>query len=146
MMRLKLRPARPEDAEFVFQTLKATMREYVDQTWGWDEEWQRAYFEMRFDPAENQIVVLDDQGIGVIGVEKREDEVVLSSLYILPEYQGRGIGTRLIKDVLAQAFRDGLPVGLRVLRVNPARRLYERLGFVVVEETDTNYNMKATPT
>lgn len=143
---MKLRPTTPEDAEFLYQLLKATMREYVDQTWGWDEDWQRAYFEMRFDPAKNQIIVLDNHDIGVIATEKSEDEILLSSLYILPEYQGRGIGTRLIKELLARAFRDGLAVGLRVLKVNPARRLYERLGFVVVEEKDTHYYMKATPT
>jgi len=143
---VKLRPTTPEDAEFLYQLLKATMREYVDQTWGWDEDWQRAYFEMRFDPAKNQIIVLDNHDIGVIATEKSEDEILLSSLYILPEYQGRGIGTRLIKELLARAFRDGLAVGLRVLKVNPARRLYERLGFVVVEEKDTHYYMKATPT
>lgn len=143
---LSLRPATPEDAEFLFQILKATVREYVDQTWGWDEEWQRAYFEMRFDPVKNQIVILDDRDIGVIAVEKREDEVVLSSLYILPEYQGWGIGTLLIKDLLAQASHEGLLVTLRVLKVNPARRLYERLGFTVAEKTDTYYYMKATPT
>ena len=142
---MKLRPTTPEDAEFLYQLLKATMREYVDQTWGWDEDWQRAYFEMRFDPAKNQIIVLDNCDIGVIATEKSEDEILLSSLYILPEYQGRGIGTRLIEELLAQAFRDGLPVGLRVLKVNPARRLYERLGFVVLEEKDTHYYMKATP-
>ena len=143
---MKLRPTTAEDAEFLYQLLKTTMRKYVDQTWGWDEGWQRAYFEMRFDPAKNQIIVLDDRDIGVIATEKREDEIILSSLYILPEYQGQGIGTRLIKELLAQAFRDDLPVGLRVLKVNPAKRLYERLGFVVVEEIDTHYYMRATPT
>ena len=45
MHALRLRPATPKDAEFLFKTLKVTMREYVDQTWGWDEEWQRAYFQ-----------------------------------------------------------------------------------------------------
>jgi ribosomal protein S18 acetylase RimI-like enzyme len=140
---VKLRPTTAEDAEFLYQLLKTTMREYVDQTWSWDEDWQRSYFEMRFDPAKNKIIVLDNRDIGVIATEKSEDEIVLSSLYILPEYQGRGIGTRLIKELLARAFRDGLAVGLRVLKVNPARRLYERLGFVVVEEAETHYYMKA---
>ena len=143
--RVSLRAATPEDAEFLFRLLKATMREYVEQTWSWDENWQRAYFQERFDPAKNQIVVLDDRDIGVIAAERREDEVFLSSLYILPEYQGRGIGTLLIKAVLDGAFQEGLPVRLRVLKVNPARRLYERLGFTVVEEADTHYHMKATP-
>jgi ribosomal protein S18 acetylase RimI-like enzyme len=142
---LQLRAATSEDAEFLFQLLRATMREYVEQTWSWDEKWQRAHFQERFDPAKNQIVVLDDLDIGVIAAERREDEVFLGSLYILPEYQRRGIGTLLIKSVLDGAFREGLPVRLRVLKVNPARRLYERLGFLVVEEADTHYVMKATP-
>ncbi len=143
--RLKLRPATLEDTEFLFHLLKATMREYVDQTWGWDEEWQQAYFQMRFDATKNQIIVLDDQDIGVISTEKRETEIFLSSIYILSEYQGQGIGTQLLKSLLAEAFGEGLPVTLRVLKVNPARRLYERLGFSVIRETETHYLMKVTP-
>jgi ribosomal protein S18 acetylase RimI-like enzyme len=142
---LQLRAATPEDAEFLFQLQRATMREYVEQTWSWDERWQRAHFQEKFDPARNQIVVLDNRDIGVIAAERREDEVFLTSLYILPEYQRRGIGTLLIKSVIEGAFQEGLPVRLRVLKVNPARRLYERLGFTVVEEAYTHYYMKATP-
>jgi ribosomal protein S18 acetylase RimI-like enzyme len=141
----RLRAATPEDAEFLFQLQKATMREYVEQTWSWDEKWQRAHFQEKFDPTKNQIVVLDDRDIGVIAAERRGDEVFLTSIYILPEYQRRGIGTLLIKSVLDRAFQKGLPVRLRVLKVNPARRLYERLGFSVVEEANTHYLMKATP-
>jgi ribosomal protein S18 acetylase RimI-like enzyme len=142
---LQLRAATPEDAEFLYQLLRATMREYVEQTWSWDEKWQRAHFQENFDPAKNQIVVLDDRDVGVIASERREGDVLLGSIYILPEYQRHGIGTLLIKSVLDGAFQEGLPVRLRVLKVNPARRLYERLGFTVVEEADTHYVMKATP-
>jgi ribosomal protein S18 acetylase RimI-like enzyme len=145
MHALKFRPATPDDEEFLYQLLKATMRGYVDQIWGWDEDWQRAYFHMRFDPAKNQIVVLDDQDVGVISVEWREDVVHLCTLFILPEYQGRGIGTQLISALQAAASREGLPMTLRVLKVNPAKRLYERLGFMVVEEDEARYVMKTTP-
>ena len=145
MHALKLRPATSDDAKFVYRLLRATMRDYVDQTWGWDEEWQHAYFHMRFDPAKNQIVVLDDQDVGVISVERREDVAHLGRLYILPAYQGQGIGTQLLTDLMTGAFREGLPVTLRVLKVNPAKRLYERLGFVVIEEAEAHYIMKAMP-
>jgi ribosomal protein S18 acetylase RimI-like enzyme len=121
------------------------MRDYVEQTWGWDEDWQRAYFHMRFDPVKNRVVVLDGRDVGVISVQRQEEAVHLSTLYILPRYQGQGIGTQLLNDLLAAAFREGLPVTLRVLKVNPAKRLYERLGFVVVEEDEVRYVMKATP-
>ena len=62
---------------------------------------------------------------------------------ILPEYQNRGVGSAVIRDVLAQAQAEGLSVGLQVLKVNPARRLYERLGFSLVGETATHYLMRA---
>jgi ribosomal protein S18 acetylase RimI-like enzyme len=71
--------------------------------------------------------------------------VFLSKIYILPQYQGRGIGTRLINGVLEEAHGRGLPVTLRVIRVNPARGLYERLGFVQVGETESHYLMEAAP-
>jgi ribosomal protein S18 acetylase RimI-like enzyme len=144
-MKVKLRAATPADAEFLYDLLRTTMRDYVEQTWSWDEDWQRTYFDMHYDPAQNQVVALNGQDIGVIAAERREGGIHLSSIYILPEYQGRGIGTQLINDLLAEAFRQGLPVSLRVLKINPARRLYERLGFVVVDEADTHYIMKATP-
>lgn len=49
----------------------------------------------------------------------------------------------MIQVLLQEAFDQYLPVRLRVLKVNPARRLYERLGFKVVEEADTHYLMEA---
>ena len=67
----------------------------------------------------------------------------MRTIEILPEYQNRGVGSAVIRDVLAQAQAEGLPVGLQVLKVNPARRLYERLGFNVVGETATHYLMRA---
>lgn len=141
---IKLRAATPQDYDFLYDVLKATMQEYVDRTWGWHEGWQQAYFRRTFDPTRDQIIVLGDQDIGVISTERREDEIFLSKIYILPEYQGRGIGTQLLKSLLTEAFQEGLSVSLGVLKVNPARRLYERLGFAVVEETETHYLMKAT--
>jgi GNAT superfamily N-acetyltransferase len=145
-----LRPVTGADGPFLYGLVKATMKGYVDQTWGWDEEWQRNYFWARFDPAQregrrSEIIVREGEDIGVLTVEERADEVFLSQIYILPQHQGQGIGTALIRSVLERGAKLGLPVRLRVLRVNPARRLYERLGFVVTDETDTRLYMQASP-
>jgi ribosomal protein S18 acetylase RimI-like enzyme len=145
MGEVRLRAATQEDADFLYDVVKATMKEYVAQVWGWDEAWQQAYFREHFEPSEDRIIVLEDEDIGVISVEQREGEVFLGKIYILPEYQGRGIGSRLINDVLEQAHQRGVPVTLQVIKVNPARRLYERLGFVEVGETATHYLMEAAP-
>ena len=63
---------------------------------------------------------------------------------VTPDLQGQGIGTSVIHQVLDEAKRSGKPVALQVLKVNPARRLYERLGFSVTGENETRYFMKAT--
>ncbi|HSR32727.1 MAG TPA: GNAT family N-acetyltransferase [Anaerolineae bacterium] len=142
---ISLRQATSVDGDFLYQLIKTTMREYVEPIWGWDEDWQSNYFRERFDPDEVQIVVLDGQDIGAVSVEIRATELFLSRIYLLPAYQGRGIGTCLIQSILDEAFAQGLPVTLQVLKGNPARGLYERLGFTHTEETETHDRMVAMP-
>ena len=61
----------------------------------------------------------------------------LRQIFLLPEYQGRGVGERCVEFVLAEARALGLPVRLAVLKVNPrAQAFYRRLGFVSTEETE----------
>jgi ribosomal protein S18 acetylase RimI-like enzyme len=54
------------------------------------------------------------------------------------------MGSKLIRSVLAEARAIDLPLSLSVLKANPARRLYERLGFVVVAEGANVFHMRAT--
>lgn len=69
--------------------------------------------------------------------------IEIAELQLLPSAQGRGIGTRVMRRVMADAGARGVPVRLRVGRMNRgARALYERLGFRVVEETETHVRME----
>ena len=68
-------------------------------------------------------------------VDEHPTHMHLDQLFLLPEYQGRGIGSKLVEDVLRVARIKNLPVKLWVLQVNPARRFYEHMGFQVVEQT-----------
>src|SRR2546421_4855528 len=134
-----LRPAAPDDAEFVFQVTEVCMRAYAEQTWG---AWNEAVTRASFDPATHRIIQCDDQDIGCLALHERSDHLDLDKLYILPAYQNRGIGTRLIKDIIAQAAAAEKPVRLSVLAVNPARRFYERAGFVVTQSTTERHDME----
>lgn len=118
------------------------MRESVEQTYGWDEAWQEAYFREHFDAARRQIIRYNDVDVGVFSVEDRRDSLFLGLIAILPEYQDRGIGTTLIRRLQRRAKEEGVPVTLRVLKVNRARVLYEHLGFVLTGETDTHHQMR----
>jgi ribosomal protein S18 acetylase RimI-like enzyme len=134
-----LRPATDADRAFCWQLHVRTMRAYVEATWGWDEADQRARFDAAFDPAALRIVELDGVTAGALKVDMNGVPVRLLSIAIAPSQQRRGLGAALIGHVIREA--DGAPVWLQVLKVNPARSLYERLGFVVSGETPTHWQM-----
>jgi ribosomal protein S18 acetylase RimI-like enzyme len=137
-----LRAATDQDAAFIYALRVAGLREYVAQLWGWDDTVQETRFQESFDPASYQVIVASGRDVGAVAVAWHADELFLTDIEIVPEWRGRGLGTAIISAILAEARRRGLPVALQVLKGNPARRLYERLGFCIVGETQTHYVMR----
>jgi len=141
-VKVTLRTATTKDGDFLYRLHRSAMQRYVIETWGqWDEAWQSQYFYQHFNPGACQIIVFHAEDIGVICVERRPTDIFLSSIEVLPAYQGQGIGTQLITALRDEARQRGVPLSLRVLKVNPARRLYERVGFVISGKTATHYLM-----
>ncbi len=82
----------------------------------------------------------------MIAVERRETALWLDEIQIEPKHQRRGIGARLIQDLIKRARAQSIPLHLKVLLENPqARALYERLGFETIDETDTHYVLATRP-
>jgi ribosomal protein S18 acetylase RimI-like enzyme len=137
------RHALPEDVEFLYDLHRQTMQAYVEATWGkWDEEWQRARFWSRYAPRLLHVIQYKGQDVGVLQVQERAEELFLVIIEISPIFQGLGIGTAVIQDVLSEAVHHARPVALQVLRANiRARALYQRLGFVITGENATHYIM-----
>lgn len=144
-MRYTLRPATDADYDALYRLHEATMRATVEQVWGWDYAGQARFFRERWNPADRQVIVVDGRDAGVLSVERRPHEVWLANIEIAPEFQGRGLGTAIIGDLLREAHGRGVHVALQVNRANPARRLYERLGFIETGRTETHYLMEAPP-
>lgn len=144
--KLTLRPATGDDFEFVYRLNESNFRLYVERVRGWDEEAERRAMRGVFRPGVDDIVASNGCDIGVFAVDRHETKLHLRHIELLPEYAGRGIGTALIGDLLDEARERRLPVTLRVARANThARRLYEKLGFRVVEETPDKLHMAAAP-
>ena len=141
-----LRLATWQDSDFLYRLHRAALREYVEQTWGkWDEEYQQRRFRQNFRPAACKIITWRGCDVGVVCAVERDAEVVLDVIEVFPDYQERGIGTFVIQSLLADVHRTGKPAVLQVLKANRARRLYERLGFVMTGESETHYLMRALP-
>lgn len=139
---ISFRPAQDSDADFLYALHVATMRDYVDQTWGWDDAVQETMFRKNYIPAEIQIITLDGKDVGMTSLEERKEDIFLRVIEIHPSYQRQNLGTTIIQKIINDAIYKMKPIYLRVLRVNPAKRLYERLGFLVIEETKTHYIMR----
>ena len=125
------------DLEFIFRVTEESMRSYVVEAFGaWDPDNQRQRSDESFDPAIYSIIVVDDNRAGILVIEDRLSVIFIGKIYLLPEFQRRGIGSSLIRRIIERAKTDQKPLRLRVLRVNTAaRRLYERLGFAVTDST-----------
>jgi len=134
------------DYEFIYGVARLTMHDYVARIWGWDEAFQSARFRDMFNVDEWQLIMSDVPStirtlasatrcrVGCLNVQFRPDEIFLANIYVLPEYQRRGIGSSIIRNLLQIGVETGLPVRLNVLTSNDdAYRLYVRLGFHVAE-------------
>lgn len=141
-----LRPSTEHDYDWLWSLKRSTMQSYVEKTWGpWNEEDQAARFKDNFRPESWQVIVVKGDDAGVVHVERSDEEIVLVNIQISPDFQNRRLGTAVMDGLLAEARGQKLPLRLQVMKVNPARNLYERLGFTVVGETDTHYQMRWAP-
>jgi ribosomal protein S18 acetylase RimI-like enzyme len=106
-----------------------------------DTAYRGAYPDGRF-----LVVEVDGRSAGRLYLADLPGELRIVDIALLPAVQGRGVGTRLLDDVLAEAEARALPVTLHVERWNPAWRLYQRLGFTEVEERGAYVLLRRDPT
>jgi GNAT superfamily N-acetyltransferase len=132
-----LRPLAADELDVLYTITHAAMGPYVVQAYGvWDEAAQRSNCAQSFEQVQPAAVCVGARIVGVLGVQELPDMHYLRTIYLLPSVQQQGLGSRLMAHVIARADVRGLPVKLRVFHINPARRLYERLGFKTTEIVD----------
>ena len=121
---------------------RAAFREYVDKVWGWDEDKQQKLHRERFGAQDFRVVSLKGEDVGIMALCVEPDCLKLNQLFLMPSHQGMGIGAECMLRIIDEARELGLPVRLRVLKVNPrALAFYRRLGFLAAGETQTHVLM-----
>jgi ribosomal protein S18 acetylase RimI-like enzyme len=76
----------------------------------------------------------EGEAIGRLYLAEWGSEIRIVDISLVPENRGRGLGEALLRDVQADAASRGKAVSIHVEKFNPARRLYDRLGFAVIED------------
>ena len=130
-MIIRTRQATEADKAFLSWLEEACMREYAVALWG---AWRpRPADEQTLDGC--RIIVEGEQSIGCMTTIARPDHIWIDQLYISPRFQRKGIGSTVLRMILAEAGAMGVPVRLSVLATNPALDFYLRHQLHIYDET-----------
>jgi RimJ/RimL family protein N-acetyltransferase len=141
--RVATRPATEADVEFLTDAAIAATDDQGRFPADLDRAGYRAGFlewtlqQVRGEVPDSTTSVVTAYGVDVgrLRVVRTDGLVELAGLQLLPAHQGRGLGTRVVRDLMTEAAASGRAFGLSVEKDNPrARALYQRLGLVVVGE------------
>ncbi len=111
-MEWQLRPAAVSDEAFLYDLHRITMRDVIEQTWGWDEEWQRDDFSKRWGESDISVIDVNGQAVGSLWVSSRAGAIHIVELQLLPAVQGQGIGTGVVQSLKQKAAGQGTSLTL----------------------------------
>jgi ribosomal protein S18 acetylase RimI-like enzyme len=106
---------------------------------------QHRYYHQQFPDASFDIILREGEPIGRLYVDRRDDEIRIIDIALLPEARGEGIGGKLLADLIAEAGASNKPIRIHVERYNRAMSLYVRLGFAPIGESELYFLMECNP-
>lgn len=143
-MTISRRAITPADEAFLLEVYAGT-RAGEMALLDWDDSQKAAFIRQQFDAQHRfyqqqypegsfQMILVDDRPAGRLYLHEAPHETRIIDIALVLEFRGQGIGTGLLREVLARAEARGASVTLHVERSNPARRWYEGLGFLLLED------------
>lgn len=140
---IAFRPDTPADYDFLRRLYHSTRAEemrffpfseeqkvqFLDQQFNA----QHTYYTANYPNCERNLIEIGGQPAGRMWIEEWEKEIRLIDIALMPEWRGSGVGGTLLRELLERGRAAGKPVSIHVETFNPARRLYDRLGFVKTE-------------
>lgn len=129
-------PVTEDDFEPLLAIRTDVMREHLERVGRYTPERSRQVFRGHFDEPGTRLILQDGMRVGCVGFRRHEREIKIDSFYLERHLHGSGLGTTILKALLAEADATGLPVRLEVLAGSKADRLYLRHGFVKLREDD----------
>jgi GNAT superfamily N-acetyltransferase len=129
-------PVSEADFEPLLAIRIEVMREHLERVFRYKPSRARRIFREHFGEPGLRLIVIGDETAGCVGFRVGQAEIKIDSFYLARRYHNRGLGTEIVRVLLAEADALGLPIELDVLRGSPADRFYERHGFVKQSEDD----------
>lgn len=144
-MQYTFRNCTQADYDFLYVLKEKCFKWYVEVIYGWNEEFQRRALQKEMDRLLQymNIIQVENKDVGLFTCHTDENgDCCIGMFAILPEYQNKGIGSAILKNKLTENKRKEIRTYLKTYQQNPARLLYQRLGFTIYGETETHYLME----
>ncbi|MFY9860783.1 MAG: GNAT family N-acetyltransferase [Candidatus Cybelea sp.] len=145
-MNLALRPATAADRQFAESVYFESHRWLIERLFGWrGDDLERTRFSQSYKEEQTAIVSIEGEAAGWLSVDRAPGAITVEQIYIAAKWRSRGIGTQLLTSLIAEAAAAGIPLRLSTAKINPAVRLYERLGFRATDESPHKIFMELLP-
>lgn len=153
---VSLRPVTDADQEFLIGVYAGTRADELAQTnWDdsqkdafirWQYQMQKQEYDARYPDARYDVILVDGVPAGRVWVGADDTQIRLLDIAVIPEFQNRGVGTHLLRQLMDEATRDNKPLRHMVFVLNEnAFRFYERLGFKTIEDVGGYLHMEWLP-
>ncbi len=129
---IRLRLATEADFGYVLDLSVRTMREHLERVGRYDPERRRSRMRAHLEAGSLHVIERDGAVIGSLGLKPRGAQMELHSFFLEPALQGRGLGAEVFAAL--RALHPGRGWWIEVLKQSPARRFWERQGFVLTGE------------
>lgn len=142
-MNIEFRNLEYNDVDFILKLKELCFKWYIETIYGWDINIQRekTIYELDGHIRDMRIIKLDNKDIGVTTFYEEESTYVVGMIMIHPDYQNKGIATNIIKEYIQTAKNKNKRIKIKTYKKNPAKKLYERLGFRIYNEDKTHVHM-----
>ena len=139
-MKIEFRKCKQDDVSFILELKELGMKWYIEKIYGWNIEIQKEKTKREIEKFIDtmKIIVVDNQDIGVTNFFEDEGKYHVGLIVVHPDYQGKGIATKIINDYIDIAKKEQKEILIKTYKCNPAKKLYEKLGFKQYDEDDTH--------
>ncbi len=154
-MKIYFRPISNTDFPFLKKLYRSTRVNEL-KTHRWNKEQEDKFIEFQFNAqhshyinsfkgADFLIVIWNKTDIGRLYLWRLESQIRIVEITLLEKYRGKSIGTKILTELIDESNKSGKKLNLHVKHNNPALKLYERLGFKIIDDTGVNYFMERIP-
>ena len=133
-----------DDCEFILELKELCLKWYIEIIYGWNTDIQRekTKHELEKHKDDMRIIMINNKNVGVTTFYEEDGEYVVGLIMVHPDCQGLGIGTKIINEYISIAKKTKKIINIKTYKLNPAKKLYERLGFKIYKEDDTHVYLK----